>query len=326
MEASDEALARSRVYHLLGKLFLYGVTGETLDYVRAVAPLAGALTRWTPEPLDSRTPATPDLDEAAADYQHVFGFNVFAFQSAFLDPTAQPGSVQTERVSDAYLDAGFPLVKTGESADHVGVELNFLGFLSRMEAEHTGRDVERARQIARTFLDEHLLGWLTPLTVAIERQSHPFFDALAALTREVVCDHRRALGDPVDTSFALADAPDILDNPKTGLRDIARYLLTPVHSGLYLSRDDIRALSHAGELPAGFGARRTMLNNLLRSAADYDGMADVVAGLRALIDQMRQAHRAFADTCPAPADHISQAWLARLDKTEAMMARIGEAA
>ncbi len=317
LDSAQTALARSRAYHLLGKLFLYGLTAETLEHVRAVEPLRETLDVFENEAGEL------DLDEAAADYQHIFGFNVFAFQSTFLDKTARVGSEETERVSDAYRAAGFPLVETGESADHLGVELNFLGFLSRMEAEHEGDDAEHARQLARTFLDEHLLGWITPIAVAVRRQGHPFFTALADLTLEMVCDHRAELAAPDDAyTFELPNAPDILDDPKTGLRDISKFLLAPVHSGIYLGRDDIRALSKGGELPAGFGTRRTMLNNLLRSAADYDGLPDVLDGLRVLIRQMRAAHSEFAEGCAAPAGQIATAWMQRLDQTSAMLERI----
>ncbi|WP_168210723.1 TorD/DmsD family molecular chaperone [Persicimonas caeni] len=317
LDASQTALARSRVYHLLGKLFLYGLTDETLPHVRAVDELADALSVFRAQTGEL------DLDSAAADYQHIFGFNVFAFGSTFLDETARVGGDETERVTDAYLAAGFPVVETGEAADHLGVELNFLGFLARMESEHTGDDAEHARRLTRTFLDEHLLAWLAPITVAIRRQGHPFFTALADLTLEMVCDHRADLEPPDDQSLReLPEPPDILEDPKTGLRDIGKYLLTPAYSGIYLSRDDIRALSRGGELPAGFGARRTMLNNLLRSAADYDGLTDVLDGLRVLVEQMREAHRAFAKTCPPPAGQMAEMWLGRLDRTEEMLGQI----
>jgi len=40
---SDAATARSRAYLLLGRLYLRGITGDVLEHVRAVRPLADRL-------------------------------------------------------------------------------------------------------------------------------------------------------------------------------------------------------------------------------------------------------------------------------------------
>ena len=151
LSADQSATARSRAYLLLGRLFLRGVTDETLEHVRAVEPLADQLEAFPHEEGEI------DLDEAAASYQDLFGFNVFPFQSTYLDETARAGGEETQKVIDFYREAGFPIVKTAESADHLGVELNFLGFLAKIESQTEGEDYRRVRQFSRRFLDDHLL-------------------------------------------------------------------------------------------------------------------------------------------------------------------------
>ena len=341
LSQTDAATARSRGYLLLGRLFLRGVTDDVLDHVRAVEPLADHVSAF-PTDADGEL----DRDEAGAAHHDVFGFNVFPYQSTFIDETSRAGGDETERVADFYREAGFPLVQTAESPDHVGVELNFLGFLSKMEAENTGPDAEAARDFSRRFLDEHLLQWFTALRHALHVHEHPFYRALADVTAEMLIDHRRALaGDGGVTPTFTRDADDtarhaprppsaqpdpkgtdMLDDERTGLRDIAEYLLVPAHAGIYLSRATIRALSRTGNLPAGFGARDDMMSNLLNSAADYDGLERLTDLLIAHTADTRAAWEAFGAEIPDLTGPIADKWIGRLDDTEQLFDEIRSAA
>lgn len=315
LDARSEAIARSRTYHLLGSLFLRGVTPATLPIVRTLDEVSDAVDVFR------RGGDEVDFDEAAADHQHVFGFNVFGFEGVFLDETAQVGGATTRTVLDAYRRGQFPVAPRAESPDHIGVELNFLGFMCRRQADAEPEAAATlGRQIA-AFIDEHLGRWLPLFAHAVEHQEHPFFTAVARLTLEFVENHRDALDVPTTSAFALPDAPDLLDDPGTSLRDIGRYLLTPAFSGLYLSRDDIRALSLEDRLPAGFGARRTMMNNLLRSAADYDRFQDV---FKALLEHHAET-RDHLDGLSRRSvwwQMLMVPWLGRLDRTEEVLRKI----
>lgn len=325
LDPQQRALARANAYHLLGTLFLDGVTEKTLEHVRATEDLA----RHLPPELDGSNDAVEReraLDELAAAYQDTFGFNVFPFQSTFLDETARAGGDETERVTDFYHEAAFPVVETAESADHIGVELNFLGFLSKLEAASDESGPVRARAYARQFLDEFLLRWLPALAMALRDHAHPFFEALGKLTLELAIAHRRELATNDETPpFELPEPDDLLDDPRTGLRDIAEFLLVPAYTGLFLSRSGIQGLSRKEHLPAGFGSRKNMLSNLLRSAANYDGMQQVTASLIDVIDRNRRDWRAFGESELAICGDIAAIWIARLDETEKILARIEEA-
>lgn len=323
LDETQSAAARANAYHFLGALFLDGVTENALDHVRAVEPLANEL----PDDLRDRDAdqlrRSAALDEVAATYQDTFGFNVFPFQSTFLDETARAGGYETERVTDFYHEAAFPVVETAESADHIGVELNFLGFLSKLEAETDVHGAARSRGFARRFLDEHLLRWLPALVFALRDHGDPFFHEVSIVALELSRDHRRDLaGAETESAFDLPEPPDILDDPKTGLRDIAEFLLVPAYAGLFLSRNGIRSLSRRERLPAGFGSRTNMLSNLLRSAANYDGLQQVTAALRDLIDDHLAAWRSFGDSELEVCRRVADVWCTRLERTAGMIARI----
>ncbi|MDT8307445.1 MAG: hypothetical protein RRC07_16050, partial [Anaerolineae bacterium] len=110
---------------------------------------------------------------------------------------------------------------------------------------------------------------------------------------------------------------------KTGLKEIAGYLLAPVHSGLYLSRDDISALARAVELPRGFGGRQQMLMNLLRAAAQYETMAALAGELQRVAGEWQAAYRTLAETALAP---YAAAWEERVALTGRLLAEIGRRA
>ena len=105
---SQLALARSRTYDLLGRLALGGLTAEQLPYVEAIPELAATL------------PARFEADEAAADHQQIFGFNVYPHESIFLDPTGLLGGPVAETVLLDYRQAGFPEQIDSDMADHLG--------------------------------------------------------------------------------------------------------------------------------------------------------------------------------------------------------------
>ena len=122
-ERRGDTGTRGHTYELLSRLYLEGITGETLPYVEAIPELAAKLSEEF------------DPDEAAADYQHLFGFNIFPYQSIFLDPAVLLGGQVTDDVTRSYRAAGFILDSMAESADHIGHELQFMAVLCTAESE-----------------------------------------------------------------------------------------------------------------------------------------------------------------------------------------------
>lgn len=310
----DTALSqsRSRAYTLLSRLFLQGLTEGALPYALTIPELASAI----PEPFDA--------DEAAADHQHLFGFNVFPYQSIFLDPAGLLGGGETERVVRFYRETGFPGDKAGESADHIGHELGLLAFLSGAEDDAREDDLpavaERMAALQGNFLGRHLLRWLPPLALAIRRQGRSFYTALVNLTVATVAAHWSSLDRDADAEVALPAAPELLGDERTGLREIVAYLLAPAYSGIYLSRDDIGRLGQKQELPRGFGRRQDMLLNLMRSAANYEALEPLLSSLQSLAGEWEIAYRDLAAR-PKPLPYTSQ-WASRAAGTVKLLSEI----
>jgi TorA maturation chaperone TorD len=308
--------ARSRTCALLSRLLLHGLTEEALPHVQTIPGMASAI----PEPFDA--------DEAAADHQHLFGFNVFPYQSIFLDPAGLLGGDETERVIHFYRQVGFPGDSAGESADHIGHELGLLAFLSGAEADAWGDDLadvaDRMSALQMDFLKQHLLPWLPPLALAIRQQGQAFYTALAELTIATVAAHWSDAEQEASPEFTLPAEPDLLGDERTGLREIAAYVLAPAYSGIYLSRDDIGRLAQSQKLPRGFGQRQDMLLNLMRSAVNYEGVGALLSSLQVLTGEWAAAYRKLA-TRPEPLPYASQ-WESRAAGTGKMLAEIASRA
>ena len=297
------AQARSRAYNLLSQLWLDGLTPALYDHVSHIPELAAAL------------PAQFDADRAAAAHQHLFGFSLFPFESLFLTRDGLVGGEASGRVQEAYFGFGFA-PPADHAPDHLGLALAALAFLTGAEADawRDGLDATAARMagLQQTFLQQHLARWIAPVTIAVRRSGEPFYAQVAALTDQVVSDH-------LATNMALPTLPPAdglsLDDPGTGLREIARWLLTPLDCGLVLTRDDLRALARAVDLPTGFGDRQQMLVNLLRAAGGYDLLPALVAQLRAVTAAWQAAYAERADAKP----EMVRPWAARATVTAGLL-------
>lgn len=274
---SQLALARSRTYRVLGRLALEGLTSDLLSIVEAIPELNKVL----PEPFDA--------DQAAADHHQLFRFNVFPYEGIFLDPSGLLGGPIAEGVLADYRLASFGEDLSSDAADHLGQELNFLGLLTDLEAlaikQGLPDDTQRFRERQRDFLDRHLLCWLLPLVTAVKQQGHAFYSNFLQLILDLIQTHRSDLAPEPTGGCSWPEPPALLTKENTSLKDIADYLLAPVYSGIYLSRDDIGRLANRRELPRGFGSRQQLLLNLWRSAVTYEQFKTILGDLQLLVDE-----------------------------------------
>lgn len=313
LSAYETALARSRAYALLGRLWLEGLTPELHALVVDLAGLAAHL----PEPYDP--------DAAAARHQQLLGFEFFPFQSYFLDAGGLVGGAESTRVQESYAALGF-VGPDDVAPDHLGVELLALGHLAGAEVDARRDDLVEtaARMVAlqQQFLAEHLSRWIIPICAAVEQADDPWYAALARLTLTLVADSHPATPALLpDSTFPPAAPPDP-DDTDTSLQDLATYLLTPVRSGLFISQRDLRAAGRRLDLPGGFGNRRQLLLNMMRAAVTYEQFPHLTDALLVVVTARTDAYRAIAKTLAAPA----APWLDRITTTRDLLGRVAELA
>lgn len=312
----EQARARRHAYSLFGRLFLQPITADLLPYLQSIPDLAAVL----PEPFDP--------DETAAAHHTLFAFNLFPYASIFLDTTRLLGGPVAHQHEEFYRQVGF-VSDTAIEPDHLGQCFSLLAYLSELEAGNleAGQSAEAPRNSQMGFFENHLLPWFVPFVIAVQRQDDPFYGRIAQLSLALIADHygelRTHLGGRVVQSARLSHSVELpaLEDGRTGLRDIARFLVTPVLSGVYIGRRDITGLARYLSLPHGFGRRDEMLQTLLQAAGQYDSTPQLLAALEELVGKWQEAYQQialdYADTAAFTAP-----WQTRTDQTQQLLSQM----
>ena len=314
--ASDLAEARCRAYGLFAKLALDGVTADVWGHLDAVPALADAARPWQEQ---------DGLRAAAAAHYEVLSHEVFPFQSVYLDPSAMPGGAESDRVSALYTRIGHQWDPGGPTPDHVGLLLHALAFLCGAEADAITDGhadvVRRVQRLQLEVLDEHLLKWWPAFAEALAWGRYPFYAEWADAVTELVTHHRGDLP-PCEVSVDADPAPAIaqLDDGRTTLAAIAESLLVPTRVGAFLSRGVIRAVGRQQRLPGGFGARRLVLTNLMRSAATYGAFEAMIDELQVRFTGARVYYERLSESAVHGSAIDVARWVRACERTEAALA------
>ena len=294
--------ARHLSYSLISQLYLEGVTAVTLPLIQAIPELASTL------------PAEFDMDQTAVTHQTIFGFNVFPYESFFLDSTGLIGGDVTEAVVRKYRAAGFQEEIGATSPDHIGHELAYIAHLL-----NEGRPDSHYH--LRVFFAQHLLIWLPSFVLAVSKQGSAFYTALSELTWSLVADHADEIGSLDTMKIQLPNVPDLLQNDKTSLKDISEFLTMPVYCGIYLGREEVAQLARRLELPRGFGSRSQMLTNLLKTAVQYDQLPLVITKIQDLLADERKRYIGLANDYPQIAFYATR-WEERTGETAVLLSQM----
>ena len=318
MNRADTASARHHTYLLLSRLYFDGLTGDLLPYIAKIPELAAAAPR----------PFHPD--EAAATHFQIFAHDVFPFESIFRDPSGLLGGTYADQVKVTFNHAGIHNITA--DYDHFGHELAFLAALCSTESgassAQENEEADQVEQLQRTFLQDHLLCWLSPFVTALSFSNQPFFAALGRLTQSLVYDHllsfsragsAESIGKADESN--LPDLPVVLQDNQTSLKQIAVFLITPPHSGLYFGRSTITGLARERQLPRGFGNRQQMLSNLFHTAAQYDLVPDLLQDLTAQANSWRHRYEKQMVVFPEMSPWI-RPWLQRVISTVGVLSEM----
>jgi TorA maturation chaperone TorD len=99
-----------------------------------------------------------------------------------------------DEVRGLYNEVGLKIDHSDIKADHIGAELNFLAVLyNKISNDH--KKSPYYKDIAKRFLDEHLLKWVTQFTLDMEEAAgSPLYKTLAHLTREFIINECNFFG------------------------------------------------------------------------------------------------------------------------------------
>jgi TorA maturation chaperone TorD len=282
---------------LTGNLFLGPVT-EDLTKVLCQSPDIRGLIESTYGQINDCTTLTERL---AVDHQGLFGRAVFPYKEEFLGCSTDTVGAHALDLSRAYAAAGFKVRSLLEvRADHLGHLLLFASYLldnSDLAKEGCG---QRSESTYSAFVYAEIMPWVKQFAIAADIAEYSFYSSMIDLVFAVLsaplvhivpdaADYSAVAGCKMpDEGLKACIEDQLLTNPKTGIREIATYLLQPERSGFFLSRIAMQKVSAGLNLPGGFGTRLDVLENLFASAIQFDVLGDFTNEILEHLDRWHQ--------------------------------------
>ena len=281
-------------FDLLARLWLHEPDARALDAVRGVESLASSIG---------------DVAELLAAYTELFLLNVYPYGTVFTDPSGELNALSGADTARRYEASGYSpaeLLEVG-APDHVGLCLGFLG--------HLAAEGEKDPEFSSLLLD-----WVPVCCLAIEREpsAHPFYRAVAALTRGKLLHGAAARANP-----PREPSEDTDPESEVGLSDIVRYLLAPARSGFFLSRSRLGWIARKAGMPIPFGSRWDVAERLFFLAGESRCVSEVLELVQEESDAWARAFRRWSIRHPhwAPSGGL---WIERLARTRRKLAGMRE--
>lgn len=241
-------------------------------------------------------------DEFGADHYQAVGLEVSPYASVYFDELGQMGGEAFEQVNDAYrVGHWYPK----GTPDHISTELIYLATLLK-----EGRKAE-----AGQFLSSQILTWLPIFCIALKQTENFFFSQLATYVLELAQKLFKELNAELFPPELPKLEQEILDNPETGLKDIAKYLLTPGLCGFYLTQFRLKKLASQLEVPFGFGTRSQILPSLIFSSIDY-------SKAKALLGGLQEIAKEWSNELEALKLPSTQTWITQVEVTSGLLERM----
>lgn len=196
-----------------------------------------------------------------ADYTELFLFQLTPYASVYLGPEGMLGGEARDRI------AGFWRALQQEppaEPDHLAV---MLAFYARLAEEEAGSEQARERgawrRARKALLWEHLLPWLPAYLSKVVDLQTPFYRRWAQLLEEALREEVVALGAQERLALHLREAPGVSDPRKENPDGFVGSLMSPVRSGMILTRADLGRAGRELHLGTRAGERKFVLTGLL---------------------------------------------------------------
>ncbi len=282
---------------LLARLWLHEPDTEALALAQEVESLAPHLT---------------DPTELAMAYTDLFLLNVYPYASVFLNSDGELNDPAAQQLATLYEAHGYqpPELSQVGAPDHLGLCLGFQAYV-----EQDG------------ILPHDFLAWAPVCCLAVEREpsAHPFYRALAVLTREGSMTEILSREVRPDrslrpfTSFRASSVRSTELEEEVHLRDVVRFFLAPAQCGIFLSRGRLGQTAKTLGMYLPFGSRFEVAERLFTAAGEGGQVAEVLQVLRAEVEEWAATYRAWAAAYPAWMPY-ADAWLERIESARHVLA------
>lgn len=194
-----------------------------------------------------------------------------------------------------------------EEPDHLSTLLATYARLIEAEEKAEGSvDAAAWRKARHACLWEHILSWALPFLIKLRQIAPPFYRGWAEIFESALAKESAMLGPPQRTPLALRAAAPLPDPRTTDGASFISALLSPVRSGLVLTRSDlVRATRDLG-LGLRVGERAFILKAMLAQ-----GPRDTLDWLASEARDWQRLHDRSGGIAPEVADF----WAERAHRT-----------
>ncbi len=200
-----------------------------------------------------------------ATHNELFLFQVYPYASVFLGEEGGLGGEARDRVAGFW--RALSQTPPGEP-DHLATLLGAYARLVDLELEtENAAEAARWRQARHACLWEHILSWALPFLLKLRDMAPPFYLGWADLLERALAQESATLGPPARTPLALRASSPLQDPRETGGEGFVIALLSPVRSGLVLTRSDLARAGRDLGLGLRVGERAYILKAMLAQGA-----------------------------------------------------------
>lgn len=241
-------------------------------------------------------------------HSDLFLFQLYPYASVFLGPEGGLGGEARDRVAGFWraLDREPP-----PEPDHLATLL--AAYAGLVEAEDDASETEAAtgwRRARHAFLWEHLLSWTLVFLLKLREIAPPFYQDWVELAEAALAQESATLGPPARMPLALRESRPLPDPRVEGGEGFVEALLSPVRSGLVLTRADLARAGRDLGLGLRIGERAYILKAMLAQ-----GAPDTLGWLAEEARGWEARHDRSGSIAPEVADF----WIERARGTAALM-------
>jgi TorA maturation chaperone TorD len=247
---------------------------------------------------------------APAVHSDLFLFQLYPYASVYLGAEGMLGGEARDRIAGFW--RALDEIPPAES-DHLAVMLALHARIGESEAAAGPHRSAAWRHARRAHLWEHLLSWLPGFLEKLGELADPFYARWGTLLNETLREEAERLGGPERLPLHLREAPGLADPENDGLEPFLQSLLTPVRSGMILTRADLARAADQLGLGLRLGERRWVLRALFEQAA-----VPVLQWLAGEASRWARRHTPELHLAAAPAAF----WHSRAEATEQFLLRL----
>ena len=235
----------------------------------------------------------PSPDEG--EYSDLFLFQLYPYASVFLGDAGGLGGEARDRVAGFWRALGRT---PPPEPDHLATLLAVYARLVEAEEEAGDHEVAaRWRQARHACLWEHILSWTLPFLLKLREIAPPFYQGWVEMLESALAQESAALGPPVRTPLALRESTPLADPRHDSATEFVTGILSPVRSGVVLTRGD---LARAGR-DLGLGLRIGERGYILRAMLGQ-GPSETLAWLAREARDWERRHDEGGSIAPEVAD------------------------